>query len=397
VGSSERAEKKTPACFDASVEGAVLPQRYLTSFVTGSRMLRKPVRAKELEAVRAQLSDDALALGFQPLRGAVAVSLSLHPPANGRQQPELPNVVKAYLDALETIAYADDRQVEYLQVREHSMRHPMLDGYVPKDGDAGEAAIFIEVEPVEDYTERYDRAVRASILKRQSPWWPEWSISDGIELARSRSDLRRTPDADCRAIREVVRNLEERQLTDGVLADIDRPGPLPTAAQAVHRLLPIQRFLRATRRRSGAAFWISLRGGPRDSTAAWNEELQDALEQFKGRSVGLPLRGFLALDIAVRGTSLEGKDLDNLAHSILVPFEEVLCVRRGTVIGYRVYTAPGNPEGVQVRVLDSNRLLALDIALGELRGKPTLEQRIEAWGADMQARLKARAEELERR
>jgi hypothetical protein len=378
-------------------EAVVSPERYLTSFVTGSRMLRKPGRAKELDAVRAQLADDASALAFQRLRGTVAVSLSLHPPVTGRQQPELPKVVKAYLDALETIAYDDDRQVEYLQVRENSMRHPMLDGYVPSEDDLGEASIFIEVEPVEDYTERYDRAVRASMLKRRPPWWPEWSIRDGIELVRSRSELRRTPAPDRGPLRELVRSLEERQLTDGVLADIDRPGPLPAAAEAVHRLLRLQRFHRATRRRSGAAFWISLRGGPRDSTAAWNDELHDALAQFKRRSVGLPLRGFLALDIAVRSTSLEGKDLDNLAHSILVPFEEALCVRRGTVIGYRVYTAPGDPEGVQLRVLDSNRLLELDIALGEVRGKPTLQQRIDAWGADLQARLKARADEWERR
>ena len=194
---------------------------------------------------------------------------------------------------------------------------------------------------------------------------------------------------------ERIRIDEERRLTDGVLADIDRPGPLPQAAYAVHRMLPIQRFLRATRRR--AAFWVSLRGGPRDSSAVWKRELQDAVEDFKRRSVGLPFRGFIALDIAVRGASLEGKDLDNLAHSILVPFEEALCIRRGTVSAYRVYTAPGDPEGVQVRVLDSNRLLALKNVLESLRGKPTLEQRIKGWGEDMQARLEAKALEMAER
>ena len=373
----------------------MLPERYLTSFVTSRRMLRKPVRASELEAVRDQLAEDAGALGYERLAGPVAVTLSLHPPVGGGQQPELPRVVKAYLDALEGIAYDDDRQVEYLEVRQSPMRHPMMDGYVPRDGESDDASVFIEAEPVKDYTDRYDRAVRTGLFKREAPWWPEWSMRDEIELAKLRRELQRTLESERGRLPERIRIDEERRLTDGVLADIDRPGPLPQAAHAVHRMLPIQRFLRATRRR--AAFWVSLRGGPRDSSAVWKRELQDAVEDFKRRSVGLPFRGFIALDIAVRGASLEGKDLDNLAHSILVPFEEALCISRGTVSAYRVYTAPGDPEGVQVRVLDSNRLLALKNVLESLRGKPTLEQRIKGWGEDMQARLEAKALEMAER
>lgn len=373
----------------------VLPrERYLTSFVKGRRLLRKPVRAGELEAVRRQVAADAEAMGFEQLAGPVAVSLSVYPPIVQGQQPELPRVVKAYLDALEKIAYDDDRQVEYLEVRLSPMRHPMMDAYTPRDDDSRDASVFIEVEPVVEYTERYDRAVRTALIKRDPPWWPEWSVRDEIELTRLRRDLQRGSETEAGPLRELVRMHEERRLTDGVLADIDRPGPLPRAGQAVHRILPIQRFLRATRRRSGAALWVSLPGAARDSSAAWKQEMQGALDAFRLRSVGLPLRGFVALDIAVRGASLEGKDLDNLAHSILVPFEEILCVRRGTVIAYRVYTAPGGPEGVQVRVLDSNRLLQLNIALIGMRGKPTLEQRILSWGEDTQARLETKAQQM---
>jgi hypothetical protein len=147
------------------------------------------------------------------------------------------------------------------------------------------------------------------------------------------------------------------------------------------------------RRRGGAAFWISLPGGHKGSSGSWKQELADALDAFQAREVGLPLRGFVALDIAVRGASLEGKDLDNLAHGILVRFEEALCVRRGTVSCYRVYTAPGQPDGVQVRVLSATRLLGLNIILENLRGKPTLEERVRWWGEDMQDRLSALAEQ----
>jgi hypothetical protein len=257
--------------------------------------------------------------------------------------------------------------------------------------------VFIEVEPAEDYTGLYDRAVRGALLKRESPWWPEWSVRDEFELAKLRRELQRATAAERGPLQELVRSYEERRLTDGVLADIDRPGPLPRAAQAVHRVLPIQRFLRATRRHGGAAFWISLRGGRPGSSAEWKQELEDALGAFKRRSIGLPLRGFVALDIAVRGASVEGKDLDNLAHSILVPFEDALCVRRGTVSAYRVYTAPGEPAGVQIRVLNSNRLLALNIALQSLRAKPTMEERIKAWADETQSRLEAKAREVAER
>jgi len=373
-------------------EEVLPPERYLTTFVRTPRLLRKPVRQKDLEEVRAQIRDDATAQGFAKLEGPVAVAMNVYPPELG-QQPELPKVIKAYLDALEGIAYDDDRQVEFLEVRQSSIRHPMMDGYTPEPVESDDASIFIEVEPVEDYTERYDRAVRVALFSREAPWWPDWSVRDENKLISRRRELESTPELDREPLQAVVRNYEERRLTDGILTDIDRPGAFPKASRAVHRILPLQRFHRMVRRRGGAAFWISLPGGQKGSSGSWKQELQEAMDEFKAREVGLPLRGFVALDIAVRGASLEGKDLDNLAHGILVRFEETLCVRRGTVSCYRVYTALGEPDGVQVRVLSATRLLGLNIILSNLRGKPPLEERVKRWGEDMQDRLNALAEE----
>lgn len=340
---------------DFVVTPGLPPERYLTAAVRSSRMLRKPVHAKHVAAFREDVREQARGLGFEQLEVPVAVSLSMSPPVAG-QPPQLPKVVKAYLDALEGIAYANDRQVEYLQVRQDGLAHPMMDGYTPEPDDDDEAFIFIEVEPVVDYTERYDRAVRRALIKRDLPWWPEWSASDEARLIKLRRQMQAEGENASEGLREVIRMDEERRLTDGVLADIDRPGPLPEASAAVHRVLPIQRFLRWARRRGGATFWIPLLGQERGSSVAWNAALADALDQFVQRGSGLPLKGFIALDIAVRGQSLEGKDLDNLAHSVLIPFEQQLCVRRGTVIGYRAYSAPGKPDGIQVRVMDSGRL-----------------------------------------
>jgi hypothetical protein len=80
-----------------------------------------------------------------------------------------------------------------------------------------------------------------------------------------------------------------------------------------------------------------------------------------------PLRSWVALDIAVRGETIDGMDLDNLARLIITRFEKAYCVRPGTVASYRAYQAVGSPEGVQVRVMSDTRMLDMEIALGETR------------------------------
>lgn len=77
----------------------------------------------------------------------------------------------------------------------------------------------------------------------------------------------------------------------------------------------------------------------------------------------------------MRGQSADGKDLDNLVHGFLVPFEEQLCIARGTLASYRVYEAVGEPPGVQIRVLDDSRLLTLEIAMARAR-TPTRSERL---------------------
>jgi hypothetical protein len=109
-----------------------------------------------------------------------------------------------------------------------------------------------------------------------------------------------------------------------------------------------------------------------------------AIDQFAASRPGLPFEGFLALDIAVRGDSVHGKDLDNLAHLLLVPIEEKLCVKRGTVVGYRAYSAHGQPEGIQLRIIDNSRLIDLDVSLSETDLNPPLLLRLEQWAEQQQ-------------
>lgn len=365
------------------------PERRFIFFFESERLLRKkPSRAVKRLTARAEedfrkaAEANAALFGFSCLEGPVSVFLHIHAPSVG-STPQLPPVAKAYLDALEGIAYGNDRQVEHLVVRQDPLRHPLMSGDgKPPENDEGDtsAAVFIEVEPLEDYIERYDRAYRATLWRRgPTPWRKLWTLADEKQLRDLRRQQKRSP---TEAGPVLLRDLEEQKLRDGFLANIDRPGPLPAVTQKIHRFLPLPKLHLAVRRHSGAMILLPLPGEGKGSGGEWVASLDKALAGFARTRAGLPFRGFVGLDIAVRGESLEGKDLDNLAHSILVPFEEKLCVRRGTVLGYRVYTAVGEPEGVQIRVLDEPRLIDLTATLHGIEAEPPLLDRLEKWAGE---------------
>jgi hypothetical protein len=358
-------------------------------FNESERLLRKGGNASARRRLENEFREaarrDALLFGFECLTGPVSVFLHIHAPSTG-QVPQIPPVAKAYLDALEGIAYEDDRQVEHLVVFQDSLRHPLMS----ENGEAVEvgreeddlAAVFVEVEPLEDYTDRYDSAYRAKWFRRgASPWRQSFGVTDWKRLHELRWEQKRFPQA---ANVELLRQLEEEALRDGFLADLDRPGPLPEVTNRIHGVLPLPKLHRFLRARRGAMLVLPLRGHMPGSGDQWTTTLNGALETFSNTRKGLPFNGFVALDIAVRGVSLEGKDLDNLTHSILIPLEEKLCVRRGTVLGYRVYTAVGEPEGVQVRIIDHPKLLSLNVILHEIELNPPLLDRMEKWGMELE-------------
>jgi hypothetical protein len=360
-------------------------ERRFIFFFESDRLLRKGARksagrrvAQLEEDFRRAAEENATLFGFRRLKGPVSVLLHVHPSGEG-PAPQLPPVVKAYLDALQGIAYVDDRQVEHLIVFQDALRHPLMseDGKVFVDGDQDtRAAVFLEVEPLEDYTKRFDRAYRSTLWRRgPTPWRRQFTLSDETKLR----ELRRAQMRSLETANDLLRHLEEEKLRDGFLADIDRPGPLTVGAQKVHSLLALPKLHQTLRRRSGAMLLLPLPGQRKGTSAEWAATCGRLLDNYASASAGVPFRGFVGLDIAVRGETLEGKDLDNLAHSILAPLETKLCVRRGTVLGYRVYTAVGKPEGVQVRILDHARLLDLVATLGKTEVDPPLLDRLEEW------------------
>jgi hypothetical protein len=333
-------------------------------------------RAAALEAdLRRSAEADAELFGFSCLRGPVSVFLRIYGLEEGGN-PQLPPVVKAHLDAIRGIAYADDCQVEHLTVEQAPWDHPwMADRTRMPEVERAQAAISLQVEPLDRYTDRYDRAYRSSWWRRDStPFRRTRTARDELELINER---RRAGAGGS----ELLRFAEEQKLRDGFFADFDRPGPLRSTLAAMHRVFGLSGLHHHLRLRSGSMMGFPLRSLEKGSSSSWERARDDILDEFAETRPGLPFLGFVALDIAVRGESVRGKDLDNLAHLLLIPIEEKLCVRRGTVLSYRVYTAQGGPEGIQVRVMDNSRILGLEIALGSADLDPSRLDRFERWAA----------------
>jgi hypothetical protein len=342
---------------------------------TGGRGLTE-ARQRFQEEARAQMRERGVT-AF-PASEAVSVQLELHLPDIGNPV-QMPAVVKGHLDALKGVTYNDDRQIEHIVVHRRALDHPYMRGFQPDD-PRSDASVFVHVQRLERYTNSYDRAFRAHWFRREahSPFRPEWTVKDEVELRKLRNELDRRQEtgADDPLV-ELVRTDEESKLRDGFFADIDRPGPLAPGARAVHRLLDLPRMHQFLRRRHGATLLVDLPGQESGSSAPWKQQVQRAMSRFAARRAGLPFRGHVSLDIAVRGQSIHGKDLDNLVHGLLVPFEDQLCSARGTVVSYRVYQAVGEPGGVLVRVLDDTRLLGLQIAIAAAAARPGPLSRVE--------------------
>lgn len=340
-----------------------------------NRRQRRQAAAREA-AFRAAALEEASRHDLATLKGPVSVTLHIYGLESGGN-PQLPPVVKAYLDALRGIAYDDDRQIEHLIVQQAPWDHPWMANRPSSSAREMNAAVSIDVESLESYTNRYDRAIRRSWWRRGStPWRGNWRVGDEARLINERRRVRQRPVG---GSRDLLRFLEEQKLRDGFFADLDRPGPLPDGTKAVHKVVPLPRLHSFVRARSGSMVTLELMGQRKGSGLRWEKTRDEALDEFAATRPGLPFEGFVALDIAVRGESVQGKDLDTLAHRLLVPIEQKLCVKRGTVTGYRVYTATGHPEGIQLRVIDNTRLRDLEIALSEADLNPSRLDRLERW------------------
>lgn len=113
-----------------------MPQLILPYPVSTNRIWRRfgnrVVKSPEARAYQDTVERLALELGEEPLRGPVKLMLSLHPPRPKRWKEgsparciDLSNAVKAAEDALQGIAYEDDKQIVAIEMQKGA---PVDDG-----------------------------------------------------------------------------------------------------------------------------------------------------------------------------------------------------------------------------------------------------------------------------
>lgn len=331
--------------------------------------------------------------------------------------------MKAYLDLLgkrgeRGLVYPDDDLVCCLRVRRHAPDHPInraqpgdwlyMDAPRFPRGPTAGVQVRIVVRPLRVYIADHDRLFRRRDQIYGDRWGqPDWydDKPEGARFwARGWDDLRdndrldelRKEDFDdandrglyapgalfdhspemsaMRAEDRRRRHREMKALLDRVLldqspGDLDRPGPVAEIDRLSWASIPGLVQMQRDHPVMAGVFYLPLptetKGGP-----AWPRTVRDQMgaHRAKARILARPLDTPLSLDISVRGAGPGRKDYDNLAHVLLLPFEDIFCAgRRGTVVSYRVYESAADEPGVRVMIMTDQRLHDMEDAIAASR------------------------------
>jgi len=394
-------------------------RRALRLRLSSPLLLRKPDKnrrqAQLMRQLAAELTNEVRAQmrhkRRRHFRSPVAVTIDLHAVALD-QPPGTPPSVKAYLDLLQGLAYEDDRNVLVVHATRHAADNPILrntergwvwDAELPRFpvGPAQGVEVRIDVRPVRLYTAGYDALWRRrqavfgdhAVVNRnadgkevfESERMDDFLANDTLEdlEAEQREDLTGTGplygpggvydrDEASRELRGRIRVMREqrmasmrnRPLLRQWLGPTDRPGPLSSSAVHFH---PYE-WMQAHGYVLPGVLELPL---PSDTThpSDYGRTVAELVAAHARRVQPLaPFAAPLALDIAVRQPPSGRKDLDNLAHTLMGPYERVFCAgARGSIASYRVYVTESGPPGVRVLVMPDARLEALPRAMETTR------------------------------
>jgi Holliday junction resolvase RusA-like endonuclease len=359
-------------------------------------LLRKPrgrsqARRQEhlLEDARSQLRTEMRARRRRAFRGEVSVELTIFAPSDV-VAPSAPKSVKRYLDGLNGIAYADDRQIAHLVVRRFADDHPYRQHSpsAPRSPSPARThpSVHVSVMPLRLYVADYDRAFAGRARRHDEELDEEQDYEDRRELSRLYEEREQDAEGDgiyglgntdlvgtLRDLRETeIRRLEINRLLRQEPDRSDRPGPAPNRHLTLREsgndvALLLRRYgipetiwlppLLTERRDGEGEPWARL---ARNQLIAHREKWGPILPDFFDQPI--------ALDIAIFGTGTSTHDIDNVAHVILQNFEELYCQdRRGTVITYRVYRRTGEQSGIRVQLMTDERLRQLEQMIEEAR------------------------------
>jgi Holliday junction resolvase RusA-like endonuclease len=328
----------------------------------------------------------------RPFRGEVSVELTIVAP-DDVVAPSAPKSVKRYLDALNGIVYADDRQIAHLLVRRFADDHPYRQHRpsAPRSTSFARVhpSVHLSVIPLRLYVADYDRAFTSRARRarrRDDELGEEQDYEDRRELSRLYEEREQDAEGDgingfgnrqlvgtLRDLRETeIRQLEVNRLLRQEPDRYDRPGPAPASHLALrgsdNDVVLLQRRYGIpgtiwlppllTQRRDGEGeSWARL---ARNQLIAHREDWAPLLPDFFDQPI--------ALDVAIFGADTSTHDIDNIAHVILQNFEELYCQdRRGTVTTYRVYRRTGAQNGIRVQLMTDERLRELEFAIDEAR------------------------------
>ena len=146
---------------------------------------KKRRRAQE-EAIRAEIKNELDRQGRRQFRGHVSVSLAIF-----GGEPEIPTIVKAYLDCFEGILYPDDRAVGHL----------LVSRWGPGDDDE---KVYFNIEPLLMYVASFDHVFtsRHQLEAADECFWvddaPAWGnpfgAYDDMEATRLEREIGRHRD-----------------------------------------------------------------------------------------------------------------------------------------------------------------------------------------------------------
>ena len=342
----------------------------------------EPLRARAGKSRRRQLQDlrsevrkaaQNRFVGRAPYRGQVSIEADFF--LHTAHDVSTYNMVKAYLDALKGIVYADDVSVGHLMVMRENLRpddrRPEWPDDLPFTPPTSEATeVFMVIKPLRIYQEQFDRAYHHESLTTD---WSDpfdfamsdlspWELSgdepdDPFELlATAREVQNEFPSLSPiqhHQLAEAYERWADKARTEWVtrasFSARDRPGGSPE--QFLAGRLPGDMLLPGPHRASQPVPWV--------------EQLEQEIRkhQTKLRLLERPLRGPVGVDIAVP-ISAPAKDLDNLAHAVIRSIEKVLFQPVAESIStYRVYRVNAPSERLHVRLMNPRHMRSLPDAI----------------------------------
>jgi len=179
--------------------------------------------------------------------------------------------------------------------------------------------------------------------------------------------------------REQIAEKRTEFLLDAYRGAADRPGALPADTTESLQFVPTLARHLFHDDWPGGVFRLRPPGGG-EHRRAWRQDLRSAIDAQaeRWRTFNPTVETRLGLDIAVRHVDAGSGDLDNIAHDVLVAFEERFCdCRRGSVVAYRADPADGPAPDLRVLVMRSAQLRAADEHI-----QSDEDAVIDAWEAD---------------